>query len=476
AHYLKLVLLIALIGSLIGAIAGTWLGRGLTRLYAEFFHFPFLIFERDPRLYLIAAGVSFAAASLGALRAVSQVLALAPAVAMQPPAPPRYTKLWSERLGLARSLSQLTVMALRYMVRGPVRAATTLLGVALATSLLITSLFTTDSVEDLIDLSFFRTARQHATLNFTADQSPRATQSVAQLPGVLRAEPFRAASVRLRNGHLQRDVALIGKPPGQTLNLIVDQDLRRVEPPATGIMISTRLAEVLNLRRGDQLEVELLEGRRTTKTLVVEEVAKFYLGLGAYMDIGALDALLDDGPRISGVHVALDEARLDSFYDAVKATPAVASLALQRVALVKFRETIARNINIMTTMYIALSVIIAFGVVYNSARIQLSERARELASLRVLGFTRSEVSYVLLVELLILILLAQPLGWVLGKAFAWAVIQGFSSDLFTVPFVIQTQTYAFATLIVCIASAASALIVRRRIDRLDLVAVLKTRD
>ena len=297
-----------------------------------------------------------------------------------------------------------------------------------------------------------------------------------RLPGVLRAEPFRAAPVRLRSGHLKGDVALIGKPPSQDLSLLIDESFRRVEPPKTGLLIGMRLADVLGLKRGDTVDIELLEGRRSQKRVVVEDIVKLYVGLGAFMDIDTLNDLLDDGPRVSGVHVALDGASQTAFYDAVKATPAIASVTLQRLALAKFRETIARNIDIMTTMYIALSVIIAFGVVYNSARIQLSERARELASLRVLGFTRAEVSRVLLTELALLIALAQPLGWLLGYVFAWAVIQGFASDLFSVPFIIQPRTYALATLIVFAASAASALIVRRRIDRFDLIAVLKTRD
>jgi len=475
-HYLKLVLIIAAIGIVIGVFAGTWLGRGMTRIYAEFFHFPFLVFVRDPRIYLLATGVSVSAAVIGALRSVSVALGLPPAVAMQPPVPPSYHRLWHGSAYLTQYVSQLTVMAVRYMVRGPMRAGTTLFGVTLATSLLVTSLFTTDSVESLIDVSFFMTARQDATINLSQEQAPRVTDTVAHLPGVLRAEPFRSAAVRLRNGHLYRDLALVGRPPGQDLSLVVDEDLRRIDPPRSGLLIGNRLADVLGIRPGDKVWVEFREGRRRKHQVVVEDIAKLYIGLGAFMDIDALNLLLGEGPRVSGANVSLDETRKDDFYTAVKKTPAVASLTLQRLALAKFRETIDRNINIMTTVYIALSVIIAFGVVYNSARIQLSERARELASLRVLGFTRLEVSRVLLTELVIIVLAAQPLGWLLGYLFAWAVIQGFASDLFNVPLVIQPRTYAMASIVVFIASTASALIVRRRIDRLDLVTVLKTRD
>ncbi|MEQ1717626.1 MAG: FtsX-like permease family protein, partial [Hyphomicrobium sp.] len=441
-HYIKLVLAIALFGSLLGAIAGTWLGRGMTRLYGTFFHFPFLIFQRDPDIYVLAFAISAGAAALGGLRAAMQAFALPPAIAMQPPVPQRYHHLAAERLGLFRSMSQLTVMALRGMARTPVRALTTLFGLALATSLLITAMFTTDSVDHMIDVSFFRTARQHATVTLTDAKEDRVVLGIARLPGVLRAEPYRTVAVKLRNGNAERRTAIIGKPAGQDLSLIVDKALLRVEPPQQGLLINTRLAAVLGLKRGDMVEVEVLEGRRGIKRAVVSDIVEAYLGLGAYMEISALNRLLGEGPLVSGVHVALDDNSLDAFYRAIKKTPAAGALMLQRVSLYKFRETIGENINIMTTVYIALAVIIAWGVVYNSARILLSERARELASLRVLGFSRAEVSRVLLTELVLLMLAAQPLGWVLGYIFAWGVIQGFSSDLFSVPFVIETGTYA----------------------------------
>lgn len=476
AHYLKLVVIIAAIGSVVGAVAGTWLSHGLTRLYSDFFHFPFRIYARGLDLYALAGAISLGAAMFGALRAVQSVLVLPPAVAMQPPAPPLYRKLLGNGFELTGYLSQLTVMALRSMVRTPIRAGTTMLGVALAVSLLITAMFTTDSVEFMIDVAFFKTSRQHATLSLTDEKGAAVLGAIERLPGVMRAEPYLSVSVRLRNGYLSRRTSLIGKPQGQDLSLIVDTEFRPVEPPQKGILISGRLAKVLNLTRGDPIEVELLQGRRNTVHTVVTDIIEQYLGTAAYMDQRALADLVDEGPSVTGVHVSVDTHAMQSFYDAVKETPSVASLSLQRVALAKFRETIGRNISIMTTVYVVLSVIIAGGVVYNSARIALSERARELASLRVLGFTPGEVSRVLLTELAILVLLAQPLGWLLGHIFARSVISGFSSDLFTVPFVIHGRTYAMASLVVLAAASASALIVRRRIDRLDLIAVLKTRD
>jgi len=194
------------------------------------------------------------------------------------------------------------------------------------------------------------------------------------------------------------------------------------------------------------------------------------------MDLAHMDALSRIGPRRSGAYVELDRGQLQNLYRAIKQTPMAASIAIQSASLQQFRNTIEQNITTMTTVYVMLAVIIAFGVVYNSARIQLSERARELASLRVLGFTQREVAQVLVVELGVAMVLAQPLGWALGSGFSWLVIQGFQSDLFRVPYVIERSAFGWSSLVVMLAAIVSGLIVVSRVYRLDLIRVLKTRE
>jgi putative ABC transport system permease protein len=475
AHYIKVVLAVTVVGIAIGYVAGASMGKGLTRLYGDFFHFPFLIFRHDADVYVIAGLVSVFAAVAGAVKAVREVLALAPAVAMQPPTALRYRKLFGTLRQHSALFSQLTIMSLRHIIRRPIRAGATSLGIAMGVGLLVTALLSFDSVERMIDIAFFRTDRQHATLTFTDEKNARALQSVERMPGVMRAEPYRSVAVRLRNGHLSRQLSIIGKPADMDLSRVLDLDDRSIELPSSGLVINERLALILNLHRGDLVEVDILEGRRGTQQILVAEVIKSYFGLTAFMDIDALDQVMY-GPRLTGVHIAYDMQEQGSLFTAIKSTPSIGSIALNRHALARFRETIAQNINYSVTIYVTLAVIIAFGVVYNSARIQLSEHARELASLRVLGFTRGEVSRVLLTELTLLTLVAIPLGWIIGYGFGWILIRAFSSDLYRVPFVIESATYAKATLVVLAATAASALIVRRRVDRLDLIAVLKTRD
>lgn len=502
AHYVKLVLAISVVGILIGFALGTWFGFGLTHLYAEFFHFPFLLFERDADIYLAAAAISAGAAVAGGLKAVTKALRLAPAVAMQAPAPPSYRRLWTERLGLLGWLSQLTRISLRHIVRWPLRAAFTVTGIALSVSLLIVSLFSVDSVEQMIDVNFFIAQRQDATLNLTEEQDRRVLDAVMRMPGVMRVEPNRSVAVRLRNGHLERKLSIQGKPSLPELSRVVDTSLRPVPLPDTGLMVDEYVAEVLQLRRGDMVEVEILGGwrggareaegplkwpiaapqtppaapRRSTVEVPVTDIIQSYFGLAAYMQIDALNALLDEGQIVTGVHLSYDANHEDDLFKAIKATPEISSIAMHRLSLSKFRETLAKNIDIMVSIYVGLAIVVAMGVVYNSARIQLSEQSRELASLRVLGFTETEVSRVLLVELAVLVLVAQPIGWAIGYVFSWITIQGFSSDIYRAPFIILEATYARASLVVMVAAAISALIVRRRIDRFDLVGVLKTRD
>lgn len=475
-HYAKLTLLIVAVGLAIGALSGNWMGRSLTRLYAEFFSFPFLIFRQSLDLYVLAGGVTVVAALAGAARAIWSVVALPAAIAMQPPAPTRYRTFFSGGAAYLRFLSQLTIMAMRHLVRWPVRTLLTTLGTSMSVALLVTALFSFDSIDFMIDTTFFQIERQNATITFVQDRSPRAMAAVERLPGVMRAEAFRSTGVILRNGHRERRLAISAVPVGADLGRILDVDLRPVDPPPVGLLVSERVATLLSLRAGDMVEAELLQKDHRIVRVPVTAIVQSFVGLAVTMRSDALDRLLGEGPRVSGARVSVDPSQLPDLYRAVKETPAVASIALQDASRQRFRETIEQNITIMTTVYTALAVIITFGVIYNSARIQLSERARELASLRVFGFTRGEVSGVLITELGVMVLLAQPLGWLLGYLFSWSVVKGFESDLFRVPFVINTATFAFSSLVVVGVAAISALIVRRRIDHLDLVSVLKTRE
>jgi putative ABC transport system permease protein len=282
--------------------------------------------------------------------------------------------------------------------------------------------------------------------------------------------------VKIRHGSVERRVAIAGKPRGGDLSRVLDSDFTPVNLPEDGIALSDMLARILRAEVGDTVEVELLERDRRRVTVPVTVIIQGYLGLGAYMDIDAANRMMREGSLVSGVHIAYDEARREELFARLKTTPVAGFVALQPISLQKFRETLAQNLYIMIAVYVSLGMIIAFGVVYNFARISLSEQGREMASLRVLGLTRGEVSGILLAELGVLTLVAQPVGWLIGRGIAEAMARAFESELFRVPIVVGPEVYAWASLVVIFSALASGLVVRRRIDRLDLIEVLKTRE
>jgi putative ABC transport system permease protein len=463
AHYIKFVIIIAVIGIAIGSAAGTWLGMSVTGLFGDFFHFPFLVFTHSPDVYLAAAVLSLLAAIVGAIRALWDVVRLPPAVAMQPPAPPRFRRVLPAAFAIDRVLSQPSVMMLRNIARHPIRAGFTTLGMALATAILVVSLFTNDTMEQLIDVTYFLADRQDATVSFI-EKSPReVVMQVARLPGVLAVEPYREVPVRIRNGSIERRVTISGRPRDADLNRIIDVDLHPVVLPDAGLAISAMLAQILGVHVGDFVEVDLLEGQRRTVSLPVTALVEDYFGIKGMMDPETLARLMREAPAVTSVNVSLDHNRADRFYDAIKKMPTVSGLALQRASLANFRETVALLITTMASIYTGLAAIIAFGVVYNSARISLSERARELASLRVLGFTRAEVLRILLLELALLTLIAQPPGWAMGYGLAWIMKTNLAGELMRVRLVVEHSTYVLASVIVITAAVLSALVVRRRV-------------
>jgi len=291
----------------------------------------------------------------------------------------------------------------------------------------------------------------------------------------MQAEAYRSVPVTLGNGVNEERVAVTGVRPGTKLTQLLDPAFRPMEVPDIGIVLSEMLADLLDVRRGDMLRVAFKTGRQREVLLPVTGLSQAYLGLNAYMHLDLLNDLMGDGQVISGAHLKVDETKLPALYAAVKQTPAVSSIALLNKSRQSFRDTLAQNINTMTTMFIALSAIIAFGVVYNSVRIQLSERGRELASLRILGFTQGEVMLILFGEIIVLLLIAIPIGWIAGYILAGMVAAGMQTEIYRVPLIVDRDTYAKAALVAIVSTMASAVIMRWRIARMDLIAVLKTR-
>ncbi len=475
-HYLELAAAIVLAGVVLGSGAGVYLGGALTRLYRDFYRFPALDFRAGPDVLGVAVTVSLASAALGALGAVRRAAALPPAVAMRPEPPASFHVGLLERSGLATVLAPSARMIARGVLRRGWRSALGMLAIASAVGILVMGGFFLDAIRHLMHVQFEVVQRDDVTILFAETESAASRFEVQRLPGVLRVEPFRAVPVRLRFEHRTRRVELTGLPPAPELRRLVDAHLDPVALPADGLVLTRTLADRLGVTAGARVRVDVLEGTRAKRDVIVTALVDEPVGVGAYMDETALDRLLREEAALSGAYLAVDPARAPELYARLKRIPAVRGVASRASVIQSFQEILDRSLAVSTLINVLFACVIAFGVVYNGARIALSERGNELASLRVLGFTRREVAVILLGEQGILTLAAVPVGFALGAAVCWLLARRLTTELYRIPFVLTRETFGFALGVVVVAALLSGALVVRRLHRLDLVAVLKTRE
>ncbi len=474
--YVKMVMVMTMVGITIGWAAGAWLGRFNTQLYAEFYHFPFLLYRPSPMAFVIGAAVSLAAALAGTLGAVRGAATLPPAEAMRPPAPPVYHRSRLADGRLARWLDQPTRIILRQIIRWPIRSAMTVAGIALSVAVLIMANQWLDSINHMIRVYYEDAQHQDVTVGLVEASSKTVLRDFEHLPGTFAAEPMRIVGARFRSGRETHRGALHGVPREANLAPVYDAGGAVVDLPENGLALSKKLAEKLEVGLGDSIRVEILEGRRPKLDLPVARLFETYIGMPAYMDLDAFNRLLREPFAVDYVHILADENALPAFFAELKELPGVAAVVVRQAAIDMMHETIGENMLIFISFFSVFAGLLTFGVVYSSARIALSESGRELATLRVLGFSRWEISYVLLGQLGFLVVLALPLGCLLGWGLVWVIISAFETELYRVPMVIERATFGKAVLVTLLSALVSAALIRRRLDRLDLIAVLKTRE
>ena len=476
AHYLKLVLVIVALGLVLGVALGDVLGTMFTRLYAEFFQFPSFEHRIAPWLLVVSIGITVTTAVLGTLNAILATVRLAPAEAMRPQAPGHYRRTLVERLGITRITPALR-MILRNMERRPLRTALSIGGVAASVAIVVMGNFFNDAIDYIVDSQFNVAMRSDVIVWMPEAADDSARHEVARLPGVTAVESGRDVAVRFVNGHISERGLIQGFARHAELRRIVDVNNREASRlDDDGLVMTDRLADKLGLRIGQSVRVEVLEGRQRTVAVPLSATVREMMGLNAYMERRALNRLLQEGDQSSSFSLAVERGREPELLEASKQLPRVVGAFSKATLLRNMQDVSARNIRIMSSVLTFFATVIAVGVVYNNARIALAERTWELASLRVLGFTRAEVSGLLLGEMAIGIAIALPLGMALGYGLVHLITGLLKSDQFFFPVVIQPSTYAAAGIAVLVAGVASALVVRRRIDKLDMVAALKTRE
>jgi putative ABC transport system permease protein len=475
-HYAKIAVALSIPGLVLGIALGSWMGRGLAGMYQEFFVFPFLTYRAGADIYVLASLVTLAVVLLGVFQSVRRVRRMTPVEAMRPPLPPNYAGGIAKLISRLRTLDEPTRIILRGILRRPFRSGLGSLGVAAALGLYITSAGSSDNVARMIDILFDQANRADVMVTFAEPRDQRALFALARAPGVWRAEPMRAVGAKLSGERRSKSDGLTGVTPGSDLNRLVGIDGAILEPPARGVLVSYGLSNELGLSTGDLVDVQITEGRRGHFALPVTGIIKSAVGSPAYVDMAMIARRMNDAPLASGAYLGVDAAQIDSLYRYLKATPIIAGVSLRSASRNGLEETIGETMGIVTLFNTGFSALIVFGVIYNNARISLAERARDLASLRVLGYRHSEVSYILLGELAILTLAGLPFGIAFGYFLSKWLSASLGGDLFIVPFGLSASTIAWAVLIVLLAALITALFVRRRLDRLDLVAVLKSWD
>lgn len=475
-HFVKFALAVSVLALIIGWAAGAWFGYQVTELYREYFRFPVLTFSIAPDIFLMSASIAVTVSCAGALIATRQAVRLTPAVAMAPPQPATYRESILERIGLLRNLATTGYMIVRHITRFPARSGMTVIGIALSLGLLIATMQFFDSVTVMIDSFFFRAQRQDVTLRFVELRADEVRGEVARLPGVLRTELRRGVGAKLVHGPRNRRVYVFGLDPGSQLSQQVNAAGETVDLPPSGLLLTKRLAEHLDAEAGDLIEIEVLEGRRAHERIRVERVIDEYVGLLAYMDRRALNRITGDGVVADGAWLQIDPGQEGALFARVKETPGLFTISLQRRAYQMFRALLDQNMMTMVWFYVGFAAVIAFGVAYNASRITLSERAHELATLRVLGYHKREVALILVGELALLTLVALPLGCLTGYGLTVLMVELFETDLYQIPFGLAPRTYGWSSIVVIVAAAVSCAIVAWRIQTLDLVRVLKTRD
>jgi len=475
-HFVKFALVIVSIGTFAGVLGGWLLGQKLVEMYHLFFRFPALDFRLDTGALFAAAAASGAAALIGVAGAVRRVAALAPAEAMRPEPPASFRPAFFERIGAARWFGMSFRMSLRNIERKPVQALLTCAALALATGILVIPNSFRDGINHILDFQWDVSQRQTVTVSLVEPGPLRALADFRALPGVIHAEPFRAVAVELRAGSRSRRLGVSGLPADSHLARVIDANNRRITLRSHGVVLSKALADALELKAGDSVVVRVLQGKRVERSVPVTGLAEDFAGVAAYMDMDALNRLLGEGDRINGARLTVAAGSWKEFLTAVKNTPQSAGVSVKEAVRASFRKTTAESIGLIQMIYLVFATAVAFGIVYNSARISLSERARELATLRVLGFTRGEVGGVLVGELVILTLVALPAGLVLGSFLAKAILASVNTETVRLPLILTPANYAFAVLVVATATAVSAALACRRLNQLDLVGALKAVD
>ncbi len=475
-HYATMVMMIISAGIIIGIAGGIWFGKLLGELYLATYRFPYLIYTLHPEVIVAVVLISVGAALGGTLHSLWRAARQTPAEAMRPEAPEQYRVSLIEKTGAGRIISQPTRIIARNIERKPIKTFLAIIGIATACATMICSGFFQDCIDYMVHVHFVLSQKEDMTVGFVEPTSHKAIYALKRMEGINDGEAFRSVPVKMKFGHRSYKTVINGIQPDSRLSILLDKNLKSIPIPESGILLTDYLGEILGVKAGDMLTVEALEGSKAVRQVPVVALAKQYLGVMGYMNLNALNRLMNEGDAISGAYLVTDEHYREKLFRSFVEMPRVAEIVVRQNEIRSIYDIMAKAMLFFMFIASLMASSIAFGVVYNSARISLAERSRELSSLRVLGYTRGEIAYILLGELGFITLVAIPLGFIIGYWICAYVAHALTTDLYRIPMVIELRTYTLAAAVVIFSAIVSGVIVRHKLNNLDLVAVLKTRE
>lgn len=475
-HYFYYVLVIVFIGSILGVVLGYYTGTWMTNIYLDFFHFPILSFVFDTQWILFALLASATSAILGAIRALNSVFALAPAVAMLPQAPRKVFNIQFEKYPYLSWLSVQFRFFLRNLLSHPLKSFLVFISLGLAQAVLIVSFFWQDAVDYIMKTQFNLVQKEDAQVIFTKARSIKSLDEISKMEGVLDVEGYRFFAIKVSYGHRAEDTSLLALPQNSHLRKIYDKKLNEINIPESGVAVSKLLADKLMLKIGDNVHLEIKDTINKEFEFKIEAIVDDFIGSQFYVNLDFINKLLSQQEQVSVVSIVIDPKYSAEIYDQLKVLPMVSSVVIKESALKTFTETSAKFILTFSIILFSFALIISVGVIYNNARVLLSERSIDYGSLRVLGFYANEVFRLIFGDLILLIVLSLPLGAGLGAYLGYLSIRMIHNEAIQIPFIIYPTTFVYGVLAIVLSAVLSLYWMSHKVKEIDLVKILKVRE
>lgn len=477
-HYIQFALILALAGAIGAFGVGQWLAYEMIQIYVSIYQFPLLEARVYPDVLTRSVAIALGFAAVGAVSAATRAARIHPAESMRPESPRFAHRVWLERFDAVwRRLTFTGKMILRNISRNSFRAGVNVIGVMVSAGILIVGFFTIDALRYGLRFQFYEMQHQDVKVSFQREHGRDAFYDVTRFAHTRRAEPVLEYPFEIRNGWRKKDIIVTGLPRDAELQRLLSSEGETIDIGETGLVLEEHLSQTLGIGVGDLVTLKPLMGRVTKeREVVVSKVVRQFLGVAAYMNVDALSRLLDEPFVINAALLRLDTGREADLNHELRDVAGIASIVSRTDAYQAVLATLAQSMKIMNVMLVLFAGVIAFAVIYNVTSVSLAERQRELASLRVLGLTVGEVGRIMYVENFVLGAMGLLLGYPFGLAVCRLIIRAYDSDLYRLPFHVETRTYVITALLtsafVCVANLA----VRHKVIALDLVEVLKERE